>query len=96
MLQINLRDVEEISVTVEKTVIPESHRRAMAIPDPIEAKELIYAPAASNPTSISWKNTLPKIVATQITPSSGKVKILGFNAQRDREEPCRLGGMGAP
>jgi ABC-type phosphate/phosphonate transport system ATPase subunit len=82
--------VEEISVTVEKIVIPENHRWVIAIPVPIEVEEMIYAPAALNPKSISWKNTLLKIVATQITPSSSKVKILGFNALKDRKEILRV------
>jgi hypothetical protein len=90
MLQINFKDVEEISVTVEKNAIPESHRWAIAIPVPIEVEEMIYASAALNPTNISWKNTLLKIVATQMISSSGKVKILGFNALRDREEILRV------
>ncbi|TRO49882.1 hypothetical protein E2P65_00395 [Candidatus Bathyarchaeota archaeon] len=86
MLQINFKDVEEISVTVEKNVITESHRWAIAIPVPIEVEEMIYASAALNPTSVSGKNTLLHIVTTQMIPSSGKVKILGFNALKDREE----------
>jgi len=90
MLQINFREVEEISVTVGKTVIPESHRWAIAIPIPIEVEEMIYATAELNPTSISKKNTLLKILATQMTSSSSKVKILGFNALKDREEILRV------
>jgi len=91
MLQINLRDVEEISVTVEKTVIPESHRWAIAIPVPSEVEEMIYAPAALNLTrSIARKNNILKIVATQMIPSSGKVNILCFNALKDREEIMRV------
>jgi len=90
MLQINFKDVEEISVTVEKIAIPRSHRLTIAIPVPIEVEEMIYVPTALNHTSISGKNTLLKIVATQMIPSSGKVKILGFNALKDREEILRL------
>jgi len=51
---------------------------------------MIYAPAALNPTSISGKNTCLKIVATHMIPSSVKVKILGFNALKDREETLRV------
>ena len=91
MLQINFNDVEEISVTVEKTVIPESRRWAIAIPVHIYVEERIYAPAELTPKSISWKNTLLNILDTQMTPSSSKVKILGFNALKDREETLRVG-----
>ena len=90
MLQINFKDVEEISVTVEKTATPESRRLAIAIPVPVEVEEIIYVPTALNPTSISRKNILLKIVATQMIPSSGKAKILGFNALKDREEILRV------
>ena len=76
-------------MTVDKTAIPEIRRLAITIPVPIEVEEMIYVPTTLNHTSISWKNTL-KIVATQMIPSSGKVKILGFNALKDREEILRM------
>ena len=91
MLQINFNDMEEIFVTVDKIVIPENRRWAIAIPVPIEVEEMIYATAELNPTSISWKNILLKIVAMKLIPSSGKFKILGFNAIKDREETLRAG-----
>jgi hypothetical protein len=83
--------VEKISLTEEKTVIPENHRKVIGIPVPIEVEEIAYPPAELNPTSISWMNTYLKIDATQMPHSSGKFKILGFNAIKDREETLRAG-----
>jgi hypothetical protein len=90
MLQISFRDMEEISVTVEKTVFPESRRWAMAVPVPIEVDETVYATAALNPTGHFREEHSLKIAATQTIHSSGKVKILGFNALKDREETLRM------
>jgi len=69
-------DVEKPYVTDEKAVIPESCKYVVAITVPMEVDEMMYAPAALNPTSSMGYSRMP-IVAGSLAEF---IRGLGYNA----------------
>jgi reductive dehalogenase len=69
-------DVEAPYATDEKSVIPESCKYVIAITVPMEVDEMMYAPAAMNPTSSMGYSRMPAVAGSL----AEFIRGLGYNA----------------
>jgi reductive dehalogenase len=69
-------DVKQGYVTEEKAVIPESHNWVIAITVPMEVEEMMYSPAAMNPTSSMGYSRMPAVAGSL----AEFIRGLGYNA----------------